>query len=220
MLLLNEVESDAPSDVSEACSYVEIRGVAGTLVPNGTFFFSVDGDPGNFGALSFVQDLSNVTFGTNGTITLVTAGQACSGRSFPAGTTLVQVDTVLGLGQSAETYMLASAPAGSVFFETDDIDADDDGNIDVGLGISVIDAFAYLTQVGVTRAYGPVLASGEADVPDAATRFPGDLVPLSAGAWYYGELAASPDNTTTYAAPLSANFPAGGALTPGAPNAP
>ncbi len=216
-LLLNEVESIAPNTQSAACSYVEIRGAPGAVIPRGTFFFSVDGDIGVKGQLSFIRDLSGVKVGPNGLVTLVTKGQQCSGRDYST-STVVYVDTVLGMGQTAETYMLARVPPGSRFEETDDLDLDDDGVIDSKFRLTKIDAISYLTNPRETSAYGPVLATGEANIPNAATRFPGNSSALSVSAWYFGKLTLAPDNSTTYRAPQSANFPAGGALTPGAQN--
>lgn len=58
------------------------------------------------------------------------------------------------------------------------------------------------------------------DQPDAVTRFPENTTPFALSAFYFGELAVSPDETTAYAAPTSPNFPRGGQLTTGDGDAP
>lgn len=134
---------------------------------------------------------------------------------------MVPVDTVLNLGQSAETFALFTAPASTVLIEGDDIDATDDKVIDPGLGITIIDSFSWVQDIDLQAAYGPVLVvTGTADVPDAATRFLGNTNPQNLNAFYWGEILGPPNNSTVYAAPQSSNFPVGGALTPGTPNVP
>jgi len=55
-------------------------------------------------------------------------------------------------------------------------------------------------------------------VIDAATRFPDNTTPLSAAAWYARDLTGTNDSTVYADANRTANFPANGALTPGATN--
>ena len=163
--------------------------------------------------------------GANGTITLVNnfSGQ-CANRVFPAGTNLVTFVSPNFIGQGSETYLIVQSTAN--LFSGQDLDTDDDGLFDPGFGITVIDGFAFLVnpeeefvygaEVGVENISNPGL-----DQPDAVTRFALSTTPFGGlASFYWGELAASPDSTTTYVAPLSGNFPAGGALTPGAPNSP
>jgi len=127
------------------------------------------------------------------------------------------------MGFGAETFLLVSSTNPGQLFEGQDLDQNDDGLLDAVFGLTPIDGIGWTLDPGaVNTVYGgvPKLFQGPAtDVPDAATRFRTNLTPFSSAAWYYGELAP-PDNSTTYTSPLSPNFPAGGALTPGAPNAP
>lgn len=218
-ILLNEVEIDTPNISSEPCEYAEVRGTPGSLVAANTYFLSVDSDSGAAGGIDYVANISGIAFGSNGTITIVTSSDVCAGRVYPAGTTLVMSDS-FAYGFGAESFILATVPGGT--FEGDDIDANNDGVIDPALNITVIDGFAIVINPSFNRNYAPIIFNGVEsglDLPDAVTRFSNNNTALSAAAWYYGELAP-PDNSTTYTDPRSANFPVGGALTPGAPNVP
>jgi hypothetical protein len=61
---------------------------------------------------------------------------------------------------------------------------------------------------------------------DEVTRFPGNFTPLAQSAWYGGDLVNNSPDTPggtaydTTAGHVTANFPVGGALTPGAANGP
>lgn len=224
-LLLNEVEFDAPNDANESCQYVEIRGTPGATVPAGVQFISVNGDSASFGDILQPTPLGGRIVGANGTITIINDVELCAGRTFPAGTTQVFVTSFSGLGLGAETYMLVSSPI--TFSEGDDIDTNNDRVIDPSAQITVIDGFGVTINIDFQATYAPNLynaatqGGGSIELPDAATRFSNNNTPLSAAAWYFGELASTPDNTTVYSGiPQSANFPAGGALTPGGPNVP
>ncbi|MEQ1763066.1 MAG: DUF4394 domain-containing protein [Pyrinomonadaceae bacterium] len=226
VLLLNEVEGDAP-DGSFECQYVELRGAPGATVPNGTHFASINGAGGSFGDLSFIVDLSGRVVGSNGTITIFNNlnQTPCGGRTFPAGTTLVTIDDFDGLGlidNGARTFaVLNSTVALGPGF---DIDINNDRVVDPGNGVTVIDGYAVTTNNIFNAAYAPILyeaisGGGDTLLPDAGTRCPGNTTPLSGAAWYAGELAGAPVDTTVYSGvPRTAAFPPDGALTPGAAN--
>lgn len=234
-LLLSEIEFDPPSSISEGCQYAELRGTPGSVVAAGTYFLSVDGASGNFGAVTNAVTLGGLTVGANGTITIILdpkAIEACAGRAYGTGTTFVLINDafqVVGGNISdpseAESFLLVTSP--SALSDGDDIDINNDEVIDPARQITVIDGFAITVNNGQQAAYAPIvydantLGGGSAELPDAATRFPSNSAPLSVAAWYYGELASSPDSTSAYSGePRSANFPGGGALTPGGPNVP
>src|SRR5262245_58516365 len=87
---LNEVEVDTPSEISEPCEYIEVLGSPGATVPANTFFLSIDGDSGAFGLVNYIANIGGVQFGQNGTITIITNSDVCTGRTYPAGTTVVR----------------------------------------------------------------------------------------------------------------------------------
>jgi hypothetical protein len=214
---------NTPNQISEPCEYAEVLGVPGSIVPANTFFLSIDGDPGAFGQVNYVADISGVMFGSNGTITVITNSDVCVGRTYPAGTTVVFSNS-FAMGFGAETLILVRSTNPGQIFEGQDLDADDNGSIDAVFGITPIDGVGWTGDPSSTAAvvYGGVPNLGGpplplADVPDAASRFVGNNAPLSRPAWYYGHISsAGGDASTAYAAPGS--FPAGAALTPGASN--
>ena len=222
-ILLNEVEVNTPSQISEPCEFAEVLGVPGSVVPANTFFLSVDGDPGSFGNVNYIADISGVTFGSNGTITIITNSDVCVGRTYPAETTIVFSNS-FAMGFGAETLILVRTTNPGLLFEGQDLDADDNGVFDAGFGLTTIDGVgwtgdpasgAFVVYGGVPNLGGPPLPL--ADVPDAASRFVGNNAPLSRPAWYYGHITtAAGDAGTAYVTPGS--FPAGAALTPGAGN--
>ncbi|HXG82630.1 MAG TPA: hypothetical protein VNI84_01260, partial [Pyrinomonadaceae bacterium] len=217
-LLVNEVLSDPPNQVGDRCQYVELRGTAGAAIPANTYFISINSDTSNPGFLSAAVNVGGQTIGANGTVTLLnTVGGACPNRAYAAGTTIVNYFAGLTLGQGSEGFYLVTST--TALFAGQDLDTNNDGVLDVA--VTFIDGFNYIFNPEEQFVYGPgpvlnTIFGG--DVPDAATRFPGNNTVFSAGAFYFGELAAEPEETLTYAAPFSANFPAGGMLTPGAPN--
>jgi len=181
----------------------------------------VDGDPGQFGVVTYIADVSNVTFGTNGTIT-ITNGQACPGRTYPAATTMV-VSNSIAMGFGAETFILVSTTDPGDMFEGNDLDLDDDGIFDAGFGITPLDGIgwtpnpddaSFVVYGGVPNLGGAPIAQG--DVPHQASRFTGTTTPLNRPDWYYGHLAGA-ENSVTYTG--TGFYPAGAVLTPGsAPN--
>jgi hypothetical protein len=224
-LLLNEVEIDPPSTTSNACQYAEVRGTAGTTVPANTYFLSVNSDGANFGFANQAVNFGGQVVGANGTITLFNnASLACPNRTYPAQTTFLSYSSPLTVGTGSETYLVVRSTA--TLFSGQDLDADDDGAFDAGLGITVLDGFGLIVNPEEEFVYGSAAGvvnisnTTSVDQPDAVTRFSNNTTPFVVGAFYFGELAASPDETTEYAAPLSSNFPAGGALTPGGANLP
>jgi hypothetical protein len=224
--LLNEVEIDPPSTISNSCQYAEIRVVNPSgAVPANTYFLSVNSDGANFGFANQAINFGGQAVGSNGTITLFNnATNACPNRIYGPGTTFFSYSSPLTIGVGSETYLVVRSTA--TLFSGQDLDTDDDGLFDAALGITVLDGFAlivnpeeefvYGAEVGVVNISNTI----SLDQPDAVTRFPGNTTTFfTAGdSFYFGELAASPDETTTYAAPFSPNFPVGGKLTPGSQN--
>jgi hypothetical protein len=219
-LLVNEVLIDPPNPtvVSDRCQYVELRGTPGATVPANTYFISINSDPGNFGFLNVAVNVSGQVVGANGTITLInTLGGVCPNRTYNAGTTIFNYSSLTTLGKGSEGfYIVTSATA---LAAGQDLDTNDDGALN--FTINFVDGFNLIFNPDEHYAYGPGANLVEVllgDVPDAVTRFANNNTPFAAAAFYSGELASSTEETLTYVAPFSANFPAGAMLTPGAPN--
>lgn len=215
--LLNEVAINLPGD-DRPCEYIEIRGTPGAIL-NNLYFAVVEGDGTGAGRVEFLVNLSGRAFGANGLLVIV-APEPCPGRTIPAQTIQV-TDPKLGeesggIENGANTFMLISSPtplAGNLNF-----DANEDGILDsLPAGASVIDSIGWF-QNEAGKVYGATLPF-HGIAPDAATRFVGNDAPNSANAWYYGDLdLAGGNSSVNYDSAVSANFPTGGRLTPGAPN--
>ncbi len=221
--LLNEIEIDPPAVGNDACQYSEIKGPPGATVPGGIYFLSVNSDAGNFGFATQAVNIGGLTVGSNGTITLHNNFSGpCPSRTYSPQTTLVEYISPLFIGAGSETYLVVQSPISIISGQ--DLDTNDDGVFDAA--ITVLDGFALLVNPKEEYVYGAsagvvnISNTTSLDQPDAVTRFPSNTTPFVVGAFYYGELAGSPDGTLEYADPRSANFPVGGALTPGAPNVP
>ncbi|MBK8464741.1 MAG: carboxypeptidase regulatory-like domain-containing protein [Chloracidobacterium sp.] len=221
-IFLNEVNVDTPNPASEECEYIEIKGPASTQAPNNLFFLSIDGDSGQFGIVTYLGNLTGVSFGSNGTITIISNSDICAGRTYPAGTTVLEVNSI-ALGFGGETFLLATSTNPTQIFEGQDLDVNNDGVLDASFGLTPVDGVGWVLSGSFNVVYGgsPILVdSGNTDLPDATTRFEASITAFDAASWYYGELAGPSGNSTVYTAPLSPNFPACGLLTPGAPNTP
>ncbi|MCY7345204.1 MAG: VCBS repeat-containing protein [Pyrinomonadaceae bacterium] len=223
-ILLNEIEIDPPSPTSDACQYTEVRGTAGSTVAANTYFVSVNSDAGSFGFANQAVNIGGQAVGANGTITLYnTSFGECPNRVYGTGTTRLNYFNPLRVGTGSETYLIVRSTG--TLFSGQDLDTNDDGIFDPALGITVLDGFALLVNPEEEYVYGA--AAGvvnisntiSLDQPDAVVRFGSNSTPFTAGAFFFGELAATPDETVTFAAPFSANFPTGAVLTPGNANA-
>ena len=111
--------------------------------------------------------------------------------------------------------------------ETRDLDTNNDGILDnLPAGAVLLDGVGFATNPTADRAYGADIMGIPDPMnpalrlpPNAATRFLGDLTPLSAAAWFFGALTGASSTLVYNPALSSANLPAGALLTPGAPNA-
>jgi hypothetical protein len=224
--LLNEIEIDPPSTISNSCQYAEIRVVNPSgAVPANTYFLSVNSDGANFGFANQAINFGGQAVGSNGTITLFNnATNACPNRIYGPGTTFFSYSSPLTIGVGSETYLVVRSTTS--LFSGQDLDTDDDGLFDTALGITVLDGFGLIVNPKEEYVYGA--AAGvvnisntiSLDQPDAVTRFPNNNSPFLSGGFYFGELASSPDEAVQYVAPTSTNYPTGGQLSPGNQNLP
>ncbi len=226
MLLINEIEADPGDQTNDSCQYIELRGAPGATIPANTYFVAIDSDNAWPGRLHHVVPVGGVTIGSNGLVYLNnTSGTACPNRTPDAQTTVVNYSSVIRIGGGnlevgSESFSIIQTQA--VISAGLDIDKEDDGILDIAID-HVFDAVAFRIdpdQQWIYPANSVVVGVSFQDVPDAIVRFPGNNIPFSTDAFYWGEIATSPVESTTFVAPLSPNFPAGGMLTPGSPNVP
>ncbi len=225
-LLINELEADPGNQQNDSCQYIELRGTPGATVAANTYFVAIDSDPAFTGRLSHVVPVGGIQVGSNGLIYLNnTVAPVCPNRTPAVGTTVVNYNSVIRIGFGtlevrSESFAVFQTTAN--IFAGLDIDTNDDGMLDIAVS-NISDAVAFRVdpdQEFVYPANSAILGTPFTDVPDAFVRFPGNDTAFSIGAFYYGELAADPVESTVFVAPLSANFPMGGVLTPGSPNVP
>jgi hypothetical protein len=215
--LLNEVAINLPGQ-DQPCEYIEIRGTPGTIL-NNLYFVVIDGD-GSRSDIDVLVNLNGRTIGGNGLLAIVSP-TPCSGRTIPPQTTQVTLGRLDveagGIENGANSFLLISSP--TTIIESMEFDVNRDGTLEsLPAGAMVIDGIGWFSN-DVGTVYGAALPfTGR--TPDAATRFPGNNTAISSSAWYYGDLdATGTNNSVTYdSASVSRNFPAGGQLTPGAPN--
>ena len=232
-LLINEIEADPGDQTNDSCQYIELRGTPGAIVAANTYFVAIDSDAAFPGSLNHVVNVSGAVVGSNGLIYLNnTFGTSpCPNRTPAAGTTIVNYSSPVRIGGlnltiGSESFAIIQTAAN--IFSGLDGDVADDGVLDFSI-IGVLDSVAFIVNPDEHFVYPdqnapfpttPVLGTPFQDVPDALTRFPSNSTAFSAAAYYWGEVSSLPTESTVYEAPLSANFPPGGLLTPGAPNFP
>lgn len=219
--LLNELNINPPG-TDNPCEYVEIRGTPGAALTN-TYLVVIEGDALPSGTADFVVNLTGQTIGSNGLLVIVSP-TACPGRTIPAETTQV-TDAQLnnsggGIENGTNTFLLVNSA--SPIVEGTDYDADNNGTLELlPAGATILDAIGVTDgDFGDIVYFGQVVTQSTGAAPNALTRFAGNNTPVSSAAFYGGFLdTAGGSSTNNYSTSgLTANFPTGGVLTPGAAN--
>lgn len=216
--LLNELDIN-PGGTDNPCEYVEIKGTPGAIIEN-VHFVSLEGDTNKGQATAVITFGSpGPAIGSNGLLIVISA-TPCGARTYPAGTTVLStslLDTAGGALQNGSNSFLLIASTTPITANTD-YDTNDDGTLDaLPAGATILDGVAWSDGGATDVLYGTVLTASGTTI-GAATRFPGNNTGNSAAAWYAGAMVGSNDATTYSTTIRTANFPADGALTPGAPN--
>ncbi|WP_254512701.1 cadherin domain-containing protein [Anatilimnocola floriformis] len=221
-LLLNEVSVNPPSATDTPYEYVELKGTPNATLSN-WYVVQLAANPANTaGNAVFVTDLNNATVGSNGLLVIkATSG----GHTIPAGTSVVTnpaLDSGAGLSNQSQSMLLIYSSTPITVGQ--DLDTNNDGSLDLPAGATVIDAVGWVNQgFPSDLVYGGVSLIQGTAIPDAASRISTDNTPLSASAWFNGDLVddgvSTPNSETAYSQTGgSANLPVGAVLTPGAPN--
>ena len=216
--LLNEILVN-PNGSDSNCEYAEIIGTPSSALSN-IYFVSIEGDgTSTVGAFDRVVDLSASTIGTNGflVITNDAAGDCTRDYNTPA-TTRVLVSG-LSLENGTNSWALIMSPTTAIVQGTD-YDTTNDGTLDALPGdATIIDAIGSPDGGASDVTHGPALPIPPGSFgSDMMTRFLGNSDASSAAAWYSGDMDGVNTSTAYDLTQVSANFPAGGALTPGAEN--
>lgn len=185
-LVINEVSFNPPGDLAE---FVELRSTGLPLAPaQGHTLLLVATGPGNRGELLRTHDLGDLSTGPNGLLLIGGNFATQAATIFPPGT--VRADTSVASGPWAAgdlpdqdfALLLATGFSGAPGL---DLDADNDGAIDAGLGFTITDGITF----------------GQLDHPAVTDLSPApqaDTVSRSGSLWYGGTFAGSDPGSLAY----------------------
>ncbi|HUR46632.1 MAG TPA: hypothetical protein VMZ27_12205, partial [Candidatus Saccharimonadales bacterium] len=215
-VLLSEIKANPPGPSDGPYEYAELRGQPTLLLTN-LYFVAIDGNASaNPGVANVVINLSNMRLGSSGL--LVLGGFNCP-YPIPFGSTFfadAKFDATSGiLSNDTVSFLLISSP--KPILEGADLDAGDNGILEgLSKNAMILDAVGWSDGDNNDIVYGGVALTQMSGVPDAASRFEYDNTPLSATAWYNGDLLGpNPESIAYDDNGASANFPYGAELTPG-----
>lgn len=221
-ILLNEMYVNPPG-IDDNREYVEIINTAGgeTLL-DGLVLVEVDGNGANAGLIRQDKHLGGQSTGSNGLLML---GQNYGTLAVTPWGALVDNDTELAdlpglMGNDNLTILLVEGYTGVSGM---DLDKNNDGTLDIVPWTKVIDGVGWLdVTVPGGRVYTSAVLTQAALTPDAASRFGNNASPVTAAAWYNGDMLGQggvPDMTVNYnPSASSANMPTNGRITPGDDN--
>ena len=223
-LLLNEIYLNPPA-TDDAREYVEITRTSPADSLAGVWLIEIDGDGNNAGFVDNARELTTADFGANG---LLWVGQnyGTSGPPWP-NTPAFKFDLARPgdptLENGSITFLLVTGFNGVV---GTDYDANNDGILESAPWTTMLDSVGWNDGGSNDCVYSAASLVQSSGTPDAASRFPGDARTSEFGAWFCGDILATPGNpvpdfATAYdAAKASANLPPGAELTPGFANVP
>ncbi len=205
-LVISEVHISPLFGSSDKDQYVELRGAPNQTIGSGTYFITLEGwgaVPGGQGYIHSVIDVSNVTLGSNGFLTITQAGNLYSIDPQSARLTGTQAGFAglpdnrwsdattlpdrLAFIAGANTFLLVKSPTKPV--PTSDADANDDGTFDGdAANWTVLDSVGLLNSTaGPSRSYGRITFSESVDnLYPAGTTFV-----FTDGGGYVGRIGAS-----------------------------
>jgi hypothetical protein len=141
-----------PPGTDQGQEAVEIQGAPNASLA-GYFLLAIEGDASNAGVLDVRQDLGAASTGANGLLLLRDVAATLIHPAPAAATSVFQFDWNPDLENGSNTYVLGfgTPPAAGL-----DLDADNDGTLDVGAlaGFTVVDAVAILeNDAGINAGY-------------------------------------------------------------------
>lgn len=211
---INEILADPPGTDGNN-EFVELKCQPG-LALDPYWFVVADGDQASNdaslpGKVTLKKKLTGVVCGASGFVILQRGGV----YDGVAGTTYADAffPNSTNLENGSQTYLLIQADT----FDATDVDVDDDGILDAAVAAGVVDSVAMLDGTAGDEAYSPAVLAGNDDTA-ALSRF-ADAAAIEAASWYFG-LVKGPSPYTYDTSDVSASFPAGGTLSPGAANSP
>ena len=218
-LLLTELKVNPPGTNDGPYEFVEISGPPNALLTNVYFLALQSSASKNPGKVELAMNLSSARLGSDG---LLVIGAPSNPYGIPGNTTLFgdprfeSPDGVLDNGSMS--FLLVASPQPIV--EGTDLDAGDNGYLEgLPAGTTILDSVAWFAGDTNDVLFSDAVLLLEHGIPDAATRYPGDLIPNDSEAWFYGNLLDTGGATLAYDSDkVSLDFPRGTLLTPGALN--
>ncbi len=218
--LLNEIYVNNPGADGSNIEYIELVGGAGQSL-SGLSILEIEGDSTGAGLIDRYSDLGNFSLGSNGLLLLQRS--STSAWSLAAATTYVDASThpasgsVQTLENGSISFLLVSNFTGAL---NGDLDTDNDGVFDSTPWTNVVDSVGWSDGGSGDHVYSPALLTQSSGTPDAASRFAGNMAANNSAAWYAGDILDEAVDVNYDPTKASANFPAGGMLTPGTANVP
>ena len=217
LVILSQAKVNPPG-VDFPFEYIELKGPPGMVITN-LHVLAVKGEADDAGEVAFSLNLTGRAFGTNGLLVIVSPGHP---YEFGPGTTVVESlapGATEGVLDNDSLSLLLVGSAASIP-QGADLDGGDNGILEGLPGDAVImDAVGWTDDEVGAVLYGGVDLSQPGFTPDAATRVPGNIVPLSPAAWMVGDLAGSTGDSPIFDVNnVSSNLPPGAILIPGAVN--
>ncbi len=220
VVLLSEAKINPPGE-DAPFEFVELRGPPGRLITN-LHLVSIQGnDSANPGRADAVVNLTGQRFGTNGLLIVAAPGNS---YWFPSNTPVLLAPQLANAGGAFDngSVSLLLVGARAPILEGADLDAGNNGTLEgLPFGAFIIDAIAWyrVNKGSGDEIYGGVDLTQAGFTPDAASRFPWDRTPLSASAWFVGDLTGTTGDSLSYS-PTSAstNLPRGSVMSPGIVN--
>jgi hypothetical protein len=216
VVVLSEAKVNPPGTGDTPYEFIEITGPPGRMLTNFHLVAVQGNSSGNPGRADVVVNLAGYSIGTNGLLVIAATGHP---YTFAAGTTVVLAPQLAGGDGALDNGSLSLLLVGtrSTITEGTDLDSRDNGTLD-GLPADafIADAVGWTDRGDNDELYGGVDLTQAGFTPDAASRFPGNVAPRSADAWFVGDLAGTSGGSLDYASVnVSSNSPPGSILTPG-----
>ncbi|MBK9215520.1 MAG: beta-propeller fold lactonase family protein [Chloracidobacterium sp.] len=210
-VLFNPPGADGPNE------YVEIRSIPNRTIPAGTYLVGIEGDSGNPGDVQTIFDLSGLTIGSNGYLTIrqmnntyTVDGASTSivgtGTGF-TGAAGFAADSGTDIENSSASFLLITTSTAPTL--TDDIDPDNDGVADgvIYAGWVIRDPGVGVVDAATDSAYSPVVYSTSPTFVGSAGR---DVVVTTTAMGYVGRQGTAQGNSSAsdwYAGALGGTAP-------------
>lgn len=219
-LLLSEIFMNSPGN-DPPHEFIELAGLA-NMGLGSLYYVAIEGLVGpNTGAFDKVVDLGPYANGSNGLSLLTPQEPGYAFSVNPATTHIQDLGTVavenVNTNNDSVTIMILYSPSRELSKFAFDYDWNDDGSLDLPLGVQVVDSLGVRTLGLADQVYGPtanILAFTATEV-DSVSRKRNDSDRNDGSAWFGGNLTSAGDDYLLYEASSTALPLTGASMTPG-----